>query len=356
MKLSTSVKTALAVAGLTVAYFGVRTILGGAGDADAAAEESAPLFTVIAETVSPAEWRDEIKVSGRTEALSKVTLRAETAGAIAATPVAPGTFVKAGTALCKLKIDARQAALAEARAGLAKAELDYNAAVELAKEGYRAETAVAAAKAQRDLAAAALEQARVNLEKTSITAPFDGVFEQRLAEVGDFLSVGDPCGVIIGREPFLVVGAVAEKDVAAITPGDRGAALLATGERVEGVVRTIARSADPSTRTFEVELEIPNPEGALRDGVTAEFVIYAARRDAHRAPRSALTLDDEGVIGVRTVDADGVVEFRRVTLLGEDEAGVWIAGLSGETELIVRGQDFVKPGQKVAVSRSGASE
>lgn len=349
MKLSTSVKTALAILALTLAYFGVRAVFKGPeGSAEAKAE--AALFPVIAETVAPAEWRDEVTVSGRTKALRKVEVRAETAGAVAATPTKPGTFVSAGAVLCKLNVDARQSSLAEARASLAKAELDYNAALELAKDGFRSDTAVAAAKASRDLAAASLERAKVDLEKTSIVAPFDGVFDARAAEVGDYLKVGDPCGMMIAREPFLVVGSVAEKDVAKISAGDRGVARLATGEIVEGTVRLVAKSADAQTRTFDVELEVPNPDGALRDGVTAEFVIHAARRDAHRVPRAALTLDDAGVLGVRTVDADGVVSFRRVSVLGEDNTGVWVAGVEGTVNLITRGQEYVKPGQKVIVA------
>ncbi len=354
MKLSTSVKTALAIFALTLCYFAVRTLFGG-GSEDAAAETGPELFTVIAEPVAPSEWRDEVTVSGRTKALRKIDVRAETPGSVAETPAKPGTFVAAGTVLCKLNIDARQSALAEARAALARAELDYNAALELSKDGFRSDTAVAAAKASRDLAAASVERAKVDLEKTAIAAPFDGVFDSRAAEIGDYLRVGDPCGKVIAREPFLVVGAVAEKDVAKISAGDRGLARLATGEHVEGAVRLIAKSADASTRTFEVELEVPNPDGALRDGVTAEFVIHAARRDAHRIPRSALTLDDEGVLGVRTVGKDGIVAFRRVGVLGESANGVWVAGLEGEVDLITRGQEYVKPGQKVAVTTAEAA-
>ena len=148
MKLSTSVKTALAILALTLGYFAVRTLFSG-GAEEAAAETGPALFTVIAQPVAPSEWRDEVTVSGRTKALRKVEVRAETAGSVAETPGRPGTFVTAGTVLCKLNIDARQSSLAEARASLAKADLDYNAALELAKDGFRSDTSVAAMKASR---------------------------------------------------------------------------------------------------------------------------------------------------------------------------------------------------------------
>lgn len=349
MRLSTSVKTALVILAALVLYFGVRQAFSPANDTTSSEAGNKP-FTVVAETVNPASWRDEVVIRGRTRALRKVVVRAETAGAVAETPVEPGSLVEKGATLCRLKLDARQATLEEARAALSKAELDYAAAVKLAEQGFRSETNVAAAKAARDLAKANLEKAIVAVGKTKIAAPFDGVFDQRLAELGDFLAVGDPCGVIIQQTPFLVVGAVSERDVAKISKGDRGVARLATGEEVEGKVRVVATASDEATRTFEVQLEVPNENGRLRDGVTAEFTVFADRRDAHLIPRSSLTLDDQGRIGVRIVDSEDIVSFIPVTLLGEDGKGVWVSGLQGAMRIITRGQDFVTPGQKVAVA------
>lgn len=353
MQFSTSGKAALAILAAFILYFGARTMLAGkqAEEPQQAADE---IFTVIAEPVSPASWRDEVVIRGRTEALRKVIVRAETSGVVAQTPVTPGTVVDEGATLCRLKIDARQAALNEAKAALEKAELDYRAAGKLAEEGFRSETGVAAIKAALDLARANYEQASVGLSKTNIVAPFNGVFDDRIAEVGDFLAIGDPCGVLIQLSPFLVVGAVSERDVAKIKAGDRGVARLSTGEEIEGAVRFVATASDDATRTFEVQLEVPNDDGGLRDGVTAQFTVFADRRDAHLIPRSALTLDDEGRIGVRLVDSADIVGFNAVTILGESTDGVWVAGLEGDVRVITRGQDFVRRGQKVAVAEEGA--
>lgn len=355
MKVSQSVKLAgLIVAGVA-AYFLLRGLFSAAPEEAAAGVESR--FTVIAETVAPRQWRDEIVIRGRTAAERKVIVRAETAGAVAETPAAEGALVSKGDVLCRLEVNDRRARLAEARAALAKARLDHEAAVKLNKEGFRAETAVAAAKAAHDLAAANVEQTEIELAKTDIKAPFDGAFDRRHVEIGDYLKVGDPCGTVIQRSPFLVVGAVSEKDVAKIAPGDRGVARLATGETIEGTVRFVARAADPATRTFDVELEIPNEDGALRDGVTAEFTVFAKRRMAHLIPHSALALNDEGAIGVRTLTPENEVRFAKVALLGEDAGGgVWTSGLDGEVRVITRGQDFVKSGQIVDVAAPEAAD
>ncbi|NOX82729.1 MAG: efflux RND transporter periplasmic adaptor subunit [Alphaproteobacteria bacterium] len=345
MQVSQSVKFAALIVVLTTLYFLARGLFGDGGEAvDAVAPAR---FTVVTQTVSPQTWQAEIVVRGRTAAERKVIVRAEIAGAVAATPTPEGASVRKGDVLCQIEVNARQAELAEARAALNKARLDYNAAVKLHEGGFRSDTAVAAAKAALDLAVASTERTGIILSKTKISAPFDGVFDHRNVEIGDFLSVGDPCGTVIQRSPFLVIGAVSEKDVAKISKNDRGVARLATGEIIEGVVRFVAAAADPATRTFTVELQVPNEDGALRDGVTADFTIFAKKRTAHHIPRSSLTLGDDGGIGVRTLGADGAVQFKPVRLLGEDPSGVWVGGLDGATQLIVRGQDFVSAGQMV---------
>lgn len=345
MQVSQSVKFAALIIVLTTLYFLARGLFGDGGEA----VDSAPpvRFTVVTQTVSPENWQAEIVVRGRTAAERKVIVRAEISGAVAATPTPEGASVRKGAVLCQIEVNARQAELAEARAALDKARLDYNAAVKLHEGGFRSETAVAAAKAALDLAIASTERSGIILSKTKITAPFDGVFDHRNVEVGDFLSIGDPCGTVIQRSPFLVIGALSEKDVAKISKNDRGVARLATGEVIEGAVRFVAAAADPATRTFAVELQVPNEDGALRDGVTADFTIFAKKRTAHHIPRSSLTLSDDGGIGVRTLGSDGAVQFKLVRLLGEDPSGVWVAGLDGPTQLIVRGQDFVSAGQIV---------
>ncbi len=345
MQVSQSVKFAALIIVVTTLYFLSRGLFGDGGDA----VDSAPpaRFTVVTQTVSPENWQAEIVVRGRTAAERKVVVRAEITGAVAATPTPEGAVVRKGDVLCQIEVNARQAELAEARAALDKARLDYNAAVKLHEGGFRSETAVAAAKAALDLAIASTERTGIVLSKTKITAPFDGVFDRRDVEVGDFLSVRDPCGTVIQPSPFLVIGAVSEKDVAKVSKNDRGVARLATGETIEGVVRFVAAAADPATRTFTVELLVPNEDGALRDGVTADFTTFAKERAAHHIPRSSLVLGDDGGLGVRTLGAGGEVHFTSIRLLGEDQNGIWVAGLDGEVQLIVRGHGFVSAGQKV---------
>lgn len=345
-----SYKLAGIIAVVVLGYFVLRTLFGAGATQESETIADEQQFAIVATRVAPEAWQQSLLVRGRTQALRKVTVRAETSGLVVETPTQIGTQVTQGDVLCRIQVDARQAQVDQARAAIAKAKIDYNAARELNSEGFSSDTALATAKAALDLASANLKQAQTSLDQSVIRAPFEGTFDERMAEAGDFLGVGEPCGVVIQQSPYLVVGAISEREVGKVAVGDRGVARLVTGETIEGKVRFVARAADAATRTFDIELEIPNEGGTLRDGVTAEFTIDAIRQQAYLLKRSALVLNDAGEIGIRTVDDDGLVSFQPVTLLGDTARGMWVSGLTGTVNAITRGQEFVIAGQKVQVT------
>jgi multidrug efflux system membrane fusion protein len=168
-----------------------------------------------------------------------------------------------------------------------------------------------------------------------------------MVDVGDYLSPGQPCALVVALDPFLVVGRVSEQDVHYIQIGNAGWAKLVTGERVEGKVRFVAKSSDAATRTFRVELEVPNPNGALRDGITAEMHIAAATVEAHKISPAILTLDERGQLGVRIVDQNKRVRFVLVKIIGDGPDGVWVTGLPKQVTIITVGQDYVSEGELV---------
>ena len=127
----------------------------------------------------------------------------------------------------------------------------------------------------------------------------------------------------------------------------RGALVQGGGEAVEGVIRYIAPSADPATRTFRLELALANPAGRLRDGVTSEIEIVLDEVRAHRFSPAILALSDRGEVGVRIVDAEGLVDFVPVEIIGEERDAVWVAGLPDTVTVITVGQDYVSDGQRV---------
>ena len=118
---------------------------------------------------------------------------------------------------------------------------------------------------------------------------------------------------------------------------------MRSGE-VSGVVSFLSRSADALTRTFRVEIEVPNTDLAIADGQTAEIMIAAEGSLAHLIAQSSLTLNDEGALGVRSVNSENMVEFHPVTLIRDTVDGVWVSGLPEQINIIVVGQEFVRAG------------
>jgi multidrug efflux system membrane fusion protein len=342
---------ASAIGLLVAGYFGANAVFGGeaAEPASAARAQEAPPLVEVRE-VSEAAHADRILVRGRSEAPRSVVVKAQTAGIVTAAPVAEGAFVQAGQVLCRLDVDARQAALQQARAMLRSEQLQHDASQRLADRGFRASTQVAQDRAQLDSAAAAVRAAEVALEQVNVRAPFAGVFNDRSAEVGSYLGPGQPCGTVVELNPILLVGDVTEAEAARVRVGAPATATLAVGGVLAGRVRFVSREADPATRTYRVEVAAPNPGGAVRAGLSAEIALAAGSILAHRVPAAALVLDSQGRQGLRIVGPQDRVAFAPVRVLQEAEDGVWVAGLVGSTRVITVGQSFVAEGQAVRVA------
>jgi membrane fusion protein, multidrug efflux system len=301
---------------------------------------------------------------GQTQAARMVELSAETGGTVVSEPLRRGAQVTAGDVLCRLDPGTRpeqlaeaQARLTEAAARLTEAEINDRAARQLSQDGFASETRVAATVAAVESARAALLGAEAavaamqrDIARLEIRAPFAGVLETDTAELGSLLQPGNPCATVMQLDPMHLVGFVAEADIDMVATGAMAGARLVSGREVTGKVTFVSRSADPLTRTFRVEVTVPNADQSIRDGQTAEMLIAAEGAAAHLLPGSALTLDDEGRLGLRLVDAESRARFAPVSVLRDTPEGVWVAGLPDSATVIIVGQEFVTDGSAVAVT------
>lgn len=253
---------------------------------------------------------------------------------------------RAGVQSARSQIESAAAGVISARSRLEGAR----ATVESANSG------VESARAGIQSAEAAVAAAEKEIDRLSITAPFAGLLESDTAELGSLMQPGALCATIIQLDPIKLVGFVPETEVAKVSVGAMAGARLATGDEVVGQVTFLSRAADPNTRTFRVEVQVPNADLAIRDGQTAEIVIRAPGLDAHLIPQSALTLDDDGRLGVRLVDAEARAAFRAVEVLRDTTEGVYVSGLPAAADIIVVGQEFVTDGVPVAPTYAEAGK
>lgn len=290
------------------------------------------------------ELDSAVILRGETQAARQVTVAAQTSGQVMSEPLRKGAYVKQGQVLCQLDPGTRASTLAQARAGLAEAQVGLNNAQTLSEGGYASETNVLAAEAALENARAAVAQAQKDIERLEITAPFAGLLETDTAEFGTSLQAGSECATVIQLDPIKLVGFAPETEVDKIEVGALAGARLISGEEITGRVTFLSRSADPETRTFRVEVEVPNTDFAIRDGQTAEIGISAAGRLAHLVAQSSLTLNNDGQIGLRTVGADNVVDFMPIEVIRDTQDGIWVAGLPEATDIIIVGQEYVSKG------------
>jgi multidrug efflux system membrane fusion protein len=351
-------------------------------------------ISVVAMTSQAVTVDSAVIMRGRTEAARQVTVASEISGLVISEPIRKGAFVDAGDLLCQLDPGTLAAQLAEGRARLAEAqgrvpeaqatvleasarvreaEINVNVARRLSEDGFASETRLISAEAALEAANAGVQRASSEvisaqagiegaqatvaadereIERLNITAPFAGLLESDTSELGSLMQPGAPCATIIQLDPIKLVGFVPEASISQITVGAMAGARLTTGQEVVGQVTFLSRSADEQTRTFRVEVRVPNADQLIGDGQTAEIVVASDGRMAHLLPASSLTLDNDGAIGIRAiVTQDGsdidIARFMPVGIMRDTIDGIWVTGLPDTVVVIVVGQEYVTDGVPV---------
>ncbi len=320
---------------------------GPATNSPAEREAERPLTSVrVAESVAT-ERVDTLATSGRTIADRILTIRTETSGQVAEVMKRRGNLVNEGDVLLRIAPGDRQARLGRAQAKVEQTRIEYDAARDLQARNFASRVKLAEAKAALEEAQADLAEIRLDIERTTIRAPFAGVLASRPVEIGDVLSPGGEVATLVDLDPLVIRADVAERRVGDIEVGAVGHASIFNGPELDGTVTFVSPVADASTRTFTVELEVPNPNMSLRDGQTAELRLPLRHVTAHRVSPALLTLDDAGTIGIKTVDDSDVVHFHPVEMMGASTDAVWLTGLPDRIRIITVGQEVVGPGERV---------
>lgn len=324
-------------------------------------DKSSDLFKVRYVRVKPEPWLESLVVRGKTQATAVVSVRAQVSGVLEERLVNRGDTVKKGQLVCKVDAGARAAQLAQAQAQFAKAKADFDANSKLVSKGIVTTNKLKTMKASLDAANAGIVLAKLDLERSSIRANASGIVQDPVAQVGDMLSVASTCVTLVQSDPMKFSGQVSERDIDKIKTGTIANVKLISGTNVTGKVRYISPSSDNATRTFLIEIDIPNGKGAIRDGVTARAEIKLPPTTAYRLSPSWVTLSDNGDIGVRTLTPQDKVTFVKIEIVAQTKTGFWVLGLEPDMRVISLGQEYVIEGEKVepvadALQTAGVSQ
>jgi multidrug efflux system membrane fusion protein len=306
-------------------------------------------FRVAVAATSVVPHSRKFTIAGRTEADKRVTVFARTGGVLTDLKIKRGMSVKKGDVLAILSDEAREAQVAQAQAVVTQKRTELEAKRTLILSGTLPRLQLVDLEAQLKSAEAALAAAEAEHDRGVVRAPWSGVVQDVAVEVGQaaFSMAGREIASLVALDPMLAVVEVAERQLAGIKVGGIAEVRLVTGERASGKIRFVAKTASPTTRTYRVEIEVPNADGNIPDGITAEVVVPLLPVLATRVPRSALTFSSTGNLGLRVVDANDTVEFAAVGVIEDEQSFMWVTGLPDRSRVIVQGQDFVREGQTV---------
>ena len=287
-----------------------------------------------------------VTAEGRAEAMRRVGVTAQVSGYVAQAPVRENQYVRQGDLLVLVDTTEYALEVAAKAAALLKAEADYQATVlfddEIEDEEARARRD-RFARSNTGLPQAQVEHRRalLNLQKTSVRAPFGGRAADLKIVPGQSVREGDELLTLIDLNPAKVEVQVLGTEVVHLTEGRVAELHFAAfpDTTFTGRIRTINPVVDPATGTARVTVHIPNPNGRIKPGMYAE-----ARLEAQQFPDRIL------------VPRAAVLERNRRTMLFvlEDGRAKWryvTPGLENDdvVELLEGDEDWVAPGEVVLV-------
>ena len=327
-------------------------VLGGyflrtAGKEVATAPEDAktvPAMTVSVRTQEAKPVAQVVVAQGQAEPNRTVTVRAETMGQVAEILADEGSAVAVGDVIVRLEQNDREARIARAKARVREQQSAYDAAQALGKKGYQTQRQSDQIYSSLQTAKAELEEALIEFERLEIKAPFEGDVLSVPVELGAYVDTNGEIATIV------VSVQITQQKITDLRVGQSASVSFATGQERQGKIRYIAARADEGTRTFRVEIELPNADGAIPSGISAEATIPTGSVMAHFLSPADLSLNEAGTLGVKTVDDKDRVEFHEATIVMSDVNGAWVTGLPTKARIITLGHGYVQTGEKVQVA------
>jgi len=322
--------------------------LAACGDAGAEGTQSEPFVRVINVEVSEITTEpfvEQIRLTGTVWANQDVQVAAEESGVIREILKDKGARVQAGEPLAKIDDAILSAQVDQARAQANLAAQSWERRKRLWEEDrVGSEIAYLEVKFAAEQTAANLRALEERLARTVIRAPFEGVLEQRLIEVGSMVGPGQVVARVVDLDPVKIVAGVPERYAADVRTGAMAQVSFDVfeGSVQEAPITFVGATVDARSRTFPIEVVIRNPRGLIKPEMVTN--VSVARRDLAAAvvvPQDALIRVENGYVVFVVVERDGatVAEVRPVTL-GPNQRNLAVveAGVEPGDRLIVVGQ------------------
>jgi len=296
------------------------------------------------------------------EAIERVELRPQVAGAVERVHFAEGAVVSRGQILFRIDSRPYAAALAEAEAALAQAEADEVATQRereratrlVAKNAIshenadRRATAARIASSRVAAARAVVDRARLNLSFTEVRSPISGRIGRAEVTRGNLVSPETRLAVIVATDPLYVRFDVDEHTLASQLGKGRGKWRVTFDGR-PAEVAFVENEIGHGTGTLRVRATLPNPDSALIPGMYGTARLTLGERENAILVREEAIGTDQGQRFVLVVGANDTLEYRAVTPGPRNgDLRVIESGLHANDRIVINGLFRLRPGMKVA--------
>ena len=323
--------------------------------AERRATEPAPVAVEVRSSAASSITR-VLSLEGDVRPDLSTPVRAEAGGVVEAVEAVKGSTVARGDVIARIAPAERSAQLAQARADVERTRRDAERAESLLSQGFATQARIEETAAARAAAEAALAQAEAALDDLVVRAPAAGVLNDLPVDAGEVVQAGQEVARIVDTDPLVVELGVPQRSVAEVEVGQPAEVGFVTGQTREGRVRFVSANAEAATRTFAVEVEVPNPDREVPAGISAEVGLPVEEVLAHFVSPAILSLGEDGALGVKVVEDGDRVAFYPAELVRAQTDGVWVSGLPERARIITVGQGFVAAGERVSPSAGGAED
>ena len=214
-------------------------------------------------------------------------------------------------------------------------------------ENQSEELALSASYAQIKAVDARISQLLEQLKFTKVTASQSGWLEKFHVEVGQTIKENAPVARIIGLQSLILDAPIPQTQINKIKIGDSVDLDIDGAGKRQGRVSKIATSSNQATRTFNVEILLDNTDMALRAGMSAGVRVTIDQVPAFKISPAHLNVDDAGLLSVKTVIPNGIVEIMPVMIAQTVGNAAYVSGLPDGTLFLGMGQAFVSAGTKI---------
>lgn len=303
------------------------------------------LFSI--KNISSEERNIEIKTTGYVRPYKSLNIMTQIHGNASKIYVKNGQFAKKGEILIELDKEDLLEALNASKVNEKNNKAKYEAAKSLYEKGFVTETYL------NDLLYAykSSEEKRIKSENdvnhAYIRAPFNGYVSNLKPDEGEYTSsISGPIMKLVDMSKVLVDTSISPENAKYLKVGDDCKVSL-RGKDYKANIYEINKTLDPITRSSILKVIISDKSCDIFDGEIVDVFLYKKESKVNKLSASWVSINDIGILGIKTISNDGIVKFSPITIIDDDNDYVFIKSIGDDIKIITDGHEFAEDGRKI---------